>query len=254
MKRFVQTIPRITTRGYYDLSTGRKLKNNSYNLYPKKSFKNLYGKKEITIMIHGLRNNKAAATNKFVIAKRRLKKLGYHYPVIGYSYDSNTKGAHIKKTALKALRAGQRIAKQNGYNLAQFIIDFKQQSPNTKLRLMGHSLGTELILSTIEKLAKKPTNKNIIEGVYFFGASVGSNTANPSQYGRFFEKIVKSKIKNFYSPGDEVLKQSQIEGSVKNPLGLTGAKGKTISKYSQIKVFPKNHRFASYALVLKSFP
>jgi len=254
LKRFVQTIPIITTRGYYDLSTGRQLKNNSYNLYPKKSFKSLYGKKEITIMIHGLRNNKAAATNKFVIAKRRLKKLGYHYPVIGYSYDSNTKGAHIKKTELKSLRAGQRIAKQNGSNLSQFIIDFKQQSPITKLRLMGHSLGTELILSTIEKLAKKPTNKNIIEGVYFFGASVGSNTANPSKYGRFLEKIVKSKIKNFYSPGDEVLKQSQIEGFVKNPLGLAGSKGKTISKYSQIKVFPKNHRFASYALVLKSFP
>ena len=70
MKRFVQTIPIITTRGYYDLSTGIKLKNNSYYLYPKKSFKNLYGKKEITIMIHGLRNNKAAATNKFIIAKR----------------------------------------------------------------------------------------------------------------------------------------------------------------------------------------
>jgi len=254
LKHFVQTIPIITTRGYYDLSTGKKLKNNSYYLYPKKSFKNLYGKKEITIMIHGLRNNKAAAANKFIIAKRRLKKLGYHYPVIGYSYDSNTKGAHLKKTALKALRAGQRIAKQNGYNLAQFIIDFKQQSPNTKLRLMGHSLGTELILYTIEKLAKKQTNKNIIEEVYFFGASVGSNIVNPSQSGRVLEKIVKSKIKNFYSPGDEVLKKSQIEGWGKNPLGLTGAKGKTISKYSQIKVFPKNHRFASYALVLKSFP
>jgi len=254
LKRFVQTIPRITTRGYYDLETGRKLKNNSYYLYPKKSFKNLYGKKEVTIMIHGLQNNKASAANKFAIAKRRLKKLGYHYPVIGYSYDSNTKGAHIKKTALKALRVGQRIAKQNGSNLAQFIIDFKHQSPNTKLRLMGHSLGTELILSTIEKLAKKQTNKNIIEGVYFFGASVSSNISNPSQYGRVLEKIVKSKIKNFYSPADEVLKQSQIEGWVKNPLGLTGAMGKTISKYSQIKVFPKNHRFASYALVLKSFP
>ena len=57
------------------------------------------------------------------------------------------------------------------------------------------------------------------------------------------EKIVKSKIKNYYSPGDEVLKQSHIEGSVKNPLGFTGAKGKTISKYSQIKVFSKKPSF-----------
>jgi len=35
---------------------------------------------------------------------------------------------------------------------------------------------------------------------------------------------------------------------------LYGSVGKTIPKYSQTRVFPKNHRFASYALVLKSFP
>jgi len=68
------------------------------------------------------------------------------------------------------------------------------------------------------------------------------------------KKIVKTKIRNFYSPTDEVLNQSHKDGSVKNPLGLNGSVGKTIPKYSQTQVFPKNHRFASYALVLKSFP
>jgi hypothetical protein len=41
---------------------------------------------------------------------------------------------------------------------------------------------------------------------------------------------------------------------VNTPIGYSGAKGKTISKYSQIIVKPKNHRFASYATVLRSFP
>jgi len=41
---------------------------------------------------------------------------------------------------------------------------------------------------------------------------------------------------------------------VSGPLGLYGATGKTISKYHQKKVSPENHRFASYAAVLKSFP
>jgi len=110
-------ILRISTRGYYDLSNGKKLKNTSYYLYPQNSFNKLSGKKEITIMIHGLRNDKSAALKKFLIAKRRLKKLGYVHPVIGYSYDSNTKGAHISKTALNALRVGQRIAKKiNSFN------------------------------------------------------------------------------------------------------------------------------------------
>jgi len=41
---------------------------------------------------------------------------------------------------------------------------------------------------------------------------------------------------------------------VVNPLGLFGSSGKTISKYSQRKLKPKNHRFASYAAALKNFP
>jgi len=79
-------------------------------------------------MIHGLRNNKAGAATKFLIAKRRLGQLGYKHPIIGYSYDSNTKGAHIRKHALRALRVGEKIAKKNGKNLSQFIIDLKNQS------------------------------------------------------------------------------------------------------------------------------
>jgi len=73
-------------------------------------------------MIHGLQNNKAGAVSKFKIAKRRLKTLGYRYPVIGYSYDANTKGAHLQKTQFRAIRIGQKIAKKNGRNLSQFQI------------------------------------------------------------------------------------------------------------------------------------
>ena len=112
-------------------------------------------------MIHGLRNDKAGAQAKFVIARRALRRLRYSYPVIGFSYDSNTKGAHLRKYQLRAIRAGQKIAKQNGANLAQFIIDFKKKSPNTKIRLMGHSLGSEVILSTLQKLASKNNTQGI---------------------------------------------------------------------------------------------
>ena len=254
MKKISNKIPRITTRGYYDLSSGHKIKHNPYSFYPKKSLQQLYSKKELTIMVHGLRNDGPSALKKFVIAKRRLKKLGYSYPVIGFSYDANTKGAHLKKTALKALRVGQKIAKQNGNNLSKFITDFKQKSSDTKIRLMGHSLGTEVILSTIQKLSTKSNTRNIIESVYFFGASVPSNFANSREYGKIMQEIVRKKIKNYYSPKDEVLKQSNDENWVKAPLGLYGATGKTIPKFTQKRVYPTNHRFVSYAKVLDSFP
>lgn len=254
MKSVHTNIPRISTRGYYDLSTGVKLKKNSYYLYPKKSFEKLNGKKELVIMIHGLRNDKHGAIEKVILAKRRLKQLGYSHPVIGFSYDSNTKGAHLKKSEARALRIGQKIAKQNGYNLSQFIINFKKNSPNTRIRLIGHSLGTEVILSTIKKLATSSKNNNIVESAYFFGSSVESNFAQPNKSGKIIQKIIKNKIINYYCPTDEVLKQSYLDGLLKNPLGYLGSSGKTAKKFIEKRISAKNHRFASYSLTLKSFP
>ena len=245
--------PRISTRGFYNLDSGITIKNQPYHLYPKRSFDALVGTKEITIMIHGLRNNAPGALTKFVIAKKRLAYLGYKNPVVGYSYDSNTTGAQYISYALHALHTGLIIAGKNGRNLAKFVTDFKQKSPETKIRLMGHSLGAHVILSMIDNLARNAKNKGIIEAVYFFGGSIPSDALN-SKNGFHAQRIVATKIKNYYSPDDEVLRLADNWNWVNTPIGYRGARGKTISKYSQIMVKPKNHRFASYAAVLRSFP
>jgi len=247
-------IPKISTRGYYDLTNGRKIKNLSYAIYPKTSSRRLYDTKELVIMIHGLRNDVSDAQQKFLIAKQRLKKLGYSYPIIGFSYDSNTKGAHLKKSALKALRVGQKIAKQNGDNLSKFITDFKKKSPKTKIRLIGHSLGTEVIMSTVKKLSSNTGNHNIVESVHFFGSSISGDHTSSKKYEKILQKIVRGKVKNYYSPLDEVLKESHKVGWIKNPIGYNGGTNNLTSKFKQIRVNPKNHRFASYAHELKSFP
>jgi hypothetical protein len=246
-------IPRISTRGYYDLTYGKTIKKNSYFLYPKKDFEKLVGSKELVIMIHGLRNDNPGAIAKVILAKNRLSRLGYHFPVVGFSYDSNTTGAHLSKHVKRALSAGQVIAQKNGRNLAMFIEDFKSASPKTKIRLMGHSLGSQVILSTVENLAKK-NNIGIIESVHFFGASITGDVPSSKKYGPLLDKIIKGKILNYFSPTDDVLNWANKEKFVKGPLGLHGAIGKTISKYHQKQVIPKNHRFASYAAVLRSFP
>jgi len=250
----MKPIPRISTRGYYDLSNGKTLKTNFYYLYPKKDFKKLTGLKEVTIMIHGLQNNNAGAVAKVLLARNRLRKLGYSHPVIGFSYDSNTTGAHLIKHAKHALAVGQIIAKKNGHNLGKFIEDFKITSPKTKIRLMGHSLGSQVILSTVEYLAKKKQNAGMIESIHFFGASITADTPSSKKYGKILQNIINKKIVNHYAPTDEVLNWADKEKYVKGPLGLNGAIEKPISKYHQKLVKPQNHRFASYAAVLNSFP
>ena len=205
-------------------------------------------------MIHGLRNDRSGALTKYVIAQKRLKILHYNHPVIGYSYDSNTAGVQYKSTAISALKTGIAIAKKNGRNLSRFILDMKAKNPSQKIRLMGHSLGSQVILSTVQALAKNPKNKGIIESVHLFGASIPANSFNPKKSGRMFQKVVNKKITNHFSPYDDVLKAANDECWVDSPLGYNGPIGTSISKYTQKMVRPRNHRFASYALTIKSFP
>ena len=247
-------IPRISTRGYYDLTTGKTIKTTSYHIFPKKYFEKLIGSKELVIMIHGLQNDNAGAVAKIILARNRLHKLEYSHPVIGLSYDSNTTGAHLITHAKHALAVGQIIAKKNGRNLGKFIEDFKITSPKTKLRLMGHSLGSQVILSTAEYLAKKKQNSGIIDSVYFFGASITEDVPSSKKYGKILQTIVSKKIINHFAPTDEILYWADKANYVLGPLGLNGAIGKPISKYHQKLVKPENHRFASYAAVLDSFP
>ena len=246
--------PKISTRGFYDLKTGKTLKNISYDIYPKTSFEKISQKSEIVIMIHGLRNNKSGALAKYVIAEKRLKTLNYKYDVVGYSYDSNTAGVQYKSTALSALKVGVTIAKKNGKNLSKFIKDLKSKNPSIKIRLMGHSLGAQVILSTVELLAKNSENNGNIESVHLFGASIPANSLSPKIHGNKFQKIVNKKIMNYYSPYDDVLKAAHDEKWVDSPIGYRGALGTTCKKYHQKQVRPQNHRFASYAKTIKSFP
>ena len=246
--------PKISTRGFYDLKTGKTLKNISYDIYPKTSFEKISQKSEIVIMIHGLRNNKSGALAKYVIAEKRLKTLNYKYDVVGYSYDSNTAGVQYKSTALSALKVGVTIAKKNGKNLSKFIKDLKSKNPSIKIRLMGHSLGAQVILSTVESLAKNSENNGIIESVHLFGASIPANSLSPKIHGNKFQKIVNKKIMNYYSPYDDGLKAAHDEKWVDSPIGYRGALGTTCKKYHQKQVRPQNHRFASYAKTIKSFP
>ena len=46
----------------------------------------------------------------------------------------------------------------------------------------------------------------------------------------------------------------EAQGLIPQPIGYGGIQGKSVPKYSQKHVRPQNHRFLSYAQVLKSFP
>ena len=103
-------------------------------------------------------------------------------------------------------------------------------------------------------MQKRKKISGIVEGVYFFGASITDDVPASKKYRKILQDIVNTKIVNHYAPSDEVLGWADKEKFVKSPLGLNGATGKPVSKYRQTLLKPKNHRFASYVSVLKKFP
>ena len=126
-------------------------------------------------------------------------------------------------------------------------------SPSTNIRLIGHSLGAHVIQSTMKNLVKNIKNQGVIEAVYLFGGSISADSLNPTN-GSAMQKIVAKKIRNYYSPYDDVLRLAEEWNWMVTPIGYKGAYGKTISKYTQTMLKPKNHRLVSNAKSLSSFP
>ena len=273
--------PRITTRGCYDLLTGAALHvGTSYRLYPKRYFADMGDSKDLVIMVHGLRNDDRGASDKVAIARRMLFRLNpkraAKYRVVGFSYDSNTRGAHIPRYQKRALAAGRRIAKANGSHLASFLADFKQDAENREIRvrLVGHSLGTEVIHHAVMRLARAAASgtgsqnnhtRGIVESIHFFGSSLSDDIQRDASVRRAIDYVVCKKLLNCYAPKDDVLLYAESAGIISGgskssrygrPLGLHGAAAgcATASKYRQQRLAPENHRFASYADALGSFP
>lgn len=305
-------VPRITTRGCYNLVNGRTLRPGvTYRLYPRRYFEDaIRGSPELVIMVHGLRNDDRGALEKVVIARDMLARLGRGGggarkgkqlpPVVGFSYDSNTLGAHVRRHQRRALEAGRRIARANGRHLARFVTDFKRDRANldTRVRLLGHSLGSEVIFHCMMRLAYgslgappaapagaaaaaasaaaglRPFSRGIIESVHLFGSSLPADVQDGAAARSAIDHTVRGRLVNCYAPSDDVLLQAESEeffpGGV-GPLGLRGATSRaaarrgpqrgrkkgmpvTASKYRQRLLRPANHRFASYADALQSFP
>ena len=251
------TIPHISTRGYYDLNTGAVLRKGlRYFIFPKNYFNSQRVPiPEIVLMIHGMQNDRAGATAKFIIAKKRLRLLGYKFPVIGYTYDANVRGVHSAKTEAHALCVANMIAKKNGKHLAMFISDIHHTWPKMRIRLIGHSLGSVVIASAFRRLALLNSGKNIVQSVHMFGASLQLDDATSPQMRKALGCVISGKVLNCYSPKDEVLKYSVNQTMIKSPIGLYGiAPRARLPHYVQRVLHARNHRFASYIAALGSFP
>ena len=225
----------VSSRNHFDLENGDLKEGHSirdYEFFGIPEFPVGVCPPELLIYVHGiwvgagsfLDGSLEEPSEVFDRVKMSVARNDFPIPVVGYSWDSNTKITEEGWTTAKE------IAKENGPKLAQFILDYKdscnqQQNSDVKIRLIGHSLGSRVILSSLASL-----NNNIewnkmnynITSVHLLGAAVDNEEISKdvadidgdsgikSAYGNAIENQV-IKFKNLYNPEDDVLERDTSE-------------------------------------------
>lgn len=246
MKQCYQ-VPRITTRGYYDLYTGKQIKHRKYYLFPKKKFQKIESGEEIVIFVHGMRNTRWGAKKGANTLRIKLRQLGYlKHPVIAFSYDADVRGAHLEKNYYKVLKTATKIAIINGcFHLAHYIKDLRHKNQHIKIHLVGHSLGCIVVQGALTTAELWPVFHNdLIESVHLFGSPLECGMVKNMNRNRCVKKLI-----NYYNPTDEVIKEGVTRGDLKRPSCLF----KPNIKHNK-RCYAKDHRFKSYVEKLRSFP
>lgn len=227
----------VSTRGTYDLYTGRKIKSKKQFITPIKKYNAISKAKEITIFVHGMRNSTIGAKMGTNALRLRLRRLGYKGEIIGFSYDSNIRGAHLEKNYHKVLKTAKKIAEENGRELAKLVDDIYHRNYMIKIKLVGHSLGCDVIKSAFNNIDR-------IDSVHLFGSPIEVKDLEYNFTGTF-------KVINYFNPKDDVIREGVEKCDLDKPSCLHRINSRhIISK----RLYAKNHGFKAQMKALRSFP
>lgn len=158
---------------------------------------------EIVIYVHGFQNDEDAAVENFNAARESLAANGYTHPVVGFSWDSNTGALEFDDA--------KQIATWNGKKLAQFVLDYRCECPDTRIRLVAHSMGARVVLNAIQELTENEKwtdcecGNGKIDSVHLLGAAVDNEEVGvESGFGSAIEEVV-GEFHNMWNSEDDVL-------------------------------------------------
>jgi pimeloyl-ACP methyl ester carboxylesterase len=197
--------PIVSTRGDFGRFSGNLMFGETSTSYEQpSSIPSCSTDREIVIYVHGWNADEEYAIDQFNVLKQSLINNGYTQPVFGYSWDSDTLGFF-------AWDVGKDIAQKNGLKLAKFILDFKAICEQAKIRLIGHSLGSWVIINALDSLHNNAIfdlwndNNYRVTSVHLMAAAV-----NPAEVSitRGFGIPIRDEVEQFhnkYSQEDDVL-------------------------------------------------
>lgn len=184
---------------------------------------------DATVMVHGWwkkgddEEAEAAAEAKFEECDAELDDDGYRGVVLGYSWDND-----VDSDAWDyGWSTAKDVAEENGYKLAQFLLDYKNACDGGTIRLIGHSLGARVIFSALSVLDGSSYWNDpgyAVQSVHFIGGAVDNEyptTKHEPGYRAVTDQTDRSY--NYHSEDDEVLEWAYSSFEWDRALGETGA-------------------------------
>jgi hypothetical protein len=223
----------VSTRGHFDYHSGGQLiqgHNITDYAYSSDLVNNGSSKiankftcppgKEIAIYIHGDWTDEQAAYEQFNRTSMSLISNNYTIPLIGFSWDSNTP---VNRDGWETAKD---IAEKNGPKLAQFVLDFKNKCKDTDIRIIAHSLGAEIVNSTLASLSSNQQWDEMsglnITSVHLLGAAIDrSSVAANTTFGKAIDKLVDD-FYNLRNSEDNMLEYVYRSVEERDALGLLG--------------------------------
>lgn len=227
------TFPRVSTRGHYDITWyGVPYLKDGYTQWEYDVVGDVPGigsaaPEELLIHIHGWRNESDEAVDGFRTAREAYRANGYEHPVIGFSWDSDSD--------LFGWWDATDIAEANGKKLAKFIYDYREANPNTRMRLVCHSLGARVQLRSIEVLSRSDVT-NYVDSISILGGAADDDAvATDDRYGPHIANAV-GQADNYWKDEDAVLNWAYTTAEWDSAVGEEGCEGTQPANYEDHNV------------------
>ena len=175
---------------------------------------------ELVIHCHGWQNGSECGKRRVKLTKEAYEKEGYDGAVSGLVWDSSYAWWNAKD-----------IADKNAPKLAQFLVDFKEDNPDTTVRLQGHSLGARVVAETLLELDQREEYNILTSAIFLAGAIENDSVAMDGRYGPAIERVVQH-AENFWMEDDTILDWTFTTYEFSRAIGNDGCDGEPPANYT----------------------
>lgn len=184
---------------------------------------------ELLVHCHGWQNDADCGKQRLNETRAAYDEQEYDGFVTGLVWDSSYAWWNAKE-----------IADKNAVKLANFLTDFKDENPETTIRLQGHSLGARVVAETMFQLDEELAHDVVTSVIFMAGAIENHSVSMDGRYGSAIENAAQH-AENFWMEDDTILDWAFTTYEASKAIGNDGCDGPKPDNYTDHHIQLADH-------------